>query len=138
MTPGSGPVDEDVPSRLTAVAVRLDQALVSGDVDAAAACFTEDAVLGESGAPDAVGRAAIRAFLVRGNEVRAVIEHRMFRDDLVLMEQRAIEFARFNEVKVPAGGEPVRERGRVVIDWRRAPDGSWRIGRLVVSDLPAE
>lgn len=121
---------------IATMAAALDRALVDGDPDAIAVFFTEDAVLGESGAPDASGRAAIRAFLAQGNAVRAVIHHSLVRDDLWLVGDRAIEFGRFNEIKRMRDGQEVVERGRVVTDWRRGPDGQWRIARLVVSDLP--
>ena len=117
-------------------ATRLDAALVGGDPDEVAASFTEDAVLGESGAADAVGRESIRAFLVRGHEVRTVTRHVLTRDELIVLGDRAIEFARFDEGKRLRDGREVSERGRVVTDWRRGQDGRWRIARLVVSDLP--
>lgn len=134
----TGLAADEVGVRLARVAAVLDRALVDGDAAGAAACFTADAVLGESGAADAVGRAAIHEFLCRGNEVRAVTEHLLIRDELLVLQDRAIEFARFEETKVPHGGTPVRERGRVVIDWRLEPDAAWRIARLVVSDLPGD
>jgi len=117
-------------------AAALDRALVAGDPDAIAAFFTEDAVLGESGAADAVGRSAIRGFLAHGNSVRTVTHHRLVRDDIIVLGDRAIEFGRFDETKRMKDGREVVERGRVVTDWRCGPDGRWRIARLVVSDLP--
>jgi ketosteroid isomerase-like protein len=59
------------------------------------------------------------------------------RDDLLVVGGRAIEFGRFEEIKLPHGGQQVTEWGRTVTDWRRGADGRWRIARLVVSDLPA-
>ena len=123
-------------TQIAEAAARLDSALVGGDPDDVASHFTEDAVLGESGADDAVGRDAIRAFLVRGNEVRTVTRHLLTRDDLIVLGDRAIEFARFDEGKRLRDGREVSERGRVVTDWRKCRDGRWRIARLVVSDLP--
>jgi uncharacterized protein (TIGR02246 family) len=122
--------------RIAEASASLDGALVRGDPDEVAAHFTEDAVLGESGAPDALGRAAIRAFLARGNEVRTVTRHVLTRDELIVLGDRAIEFARFDEGKRLRDGSEVSERGRVVTDWRLGSDGRWRIARLVVSDLP--
>lgn len=123
-------------TEIAEASVQLDSALVGGDPDDVASHFTEDAVLGESGADDAVGREAIRAFLARGNELRTVTRHVLTRDELIVMGDRAIEFARFDEGKRLRDGREVSERGRVVTDWRRGPDGRWRIARLVVSDLP--
>jgi len=126
----------DIPRRIAEASASLDLALVDGDPDRVADHFTEDAVLGESGAADAVGRAAIRGFLARGNEVRTVTRHRVTRDDLLVAGDRAIEFGRFDEGKRLRDGKEVTERGRVVTDWRLGADGRWRIARLVVSDLP--
>lgn len=127
---------EEAPRRIAEAAASLDRALVHGDPAGVAAHFTEDAVLGESGAADAVGLAAIREFLVRGNAVRKVTRHRLVRDDLLVTGDRAIEFGRFDETKLMRDGREVVERGRVVTDWRCGPDGNWKIARLVVSDLP--
>jgi ketosteroid isomerase-like protein len=117
-------------------AASLDTALVGGDPGEIAEHFTEDAILGESGAEDAVGRSAIHGFLARGNEVRTVTRHVLTRDELIVLGDRAIEFARFDEGKRLRDGREVSERGRVVTDWRKCPDGRWRIAKLVVSDLP--
>lgn len=114
----------------------LDRALMAQDATAAAAFFTEDAVFGESGMADVVGREAIREFLHKANQVRAVTHHQLHRDDLLVAGEVAVEVARFDETKQVRGQEPVEERGRVVLFWRRERDGEWRIARLVVSDLP--
>ena len=86
---------------------------------------------------DVVGRATIAAFLTRGNQARKVTYHLVQREDLILLGDRAIEFARFDETKVlTAGGAEIKERGRFVTDWRREADGAWRIARMVISDVP--
>ncbi len=126
----------EVSAAVAAANAALDRALVAGTHQVAAALFTVDAVLGESGMADVVGREAIAGFLARGDQVRAVTFHAVHRDELIIIGDRAIEFARFDETKLPHGGVPVRERGRIVTDWRRETDGAWRIARLVISDLP--
>ncbi|MGE0552952.1 MAG: DUF4440 domain-containing protein [Gemmatimonadales bacterium] len=128
---------DDVGARLAALGRELDRALVEQDHAGAAALFTEDAVLGESGMEDVVGRAAIRDFLAAGDRVRRVTHHELTRDDLLVAGDVAVETARFDERKEYPDRPPVRERGRVVLFWRREADGQWRIFRLVVSDLPA-
>lgn len=114
----------------------LDRALMAQDAAAAAAFFTEDAVLGESGMADVVGREAIREFLHGANQIRAVTHHQLHRDDLLVAGDVAVEVAHFDETKQVRGQEPVEERGRVVVFWRREGAGEWQIARLVVSDLP--
>jgi ketosteroid isomerase-like protein len=123
-------------AELAAIAERLDAALVAQDHTAAAECFAVDAVLGESGLADVRGREAIRRFLADADQRRAVTHHRMWRDDLVVAGDRAVEACRFDETKQRPGAASEQERGRAVIFWRREPDGAWRIERLVVSDLP--
>jgi ketosteroid isomerase-like protein len=114
----------------------LDQALMAQDAGAAAECFTDDAVLGESGLEDLRGRSPIRAFLTEANQRRRVVFHRLRRDDLLVAGDHAVETCRFEETKQSPGGQPVHERGRAVIFWRKEPDRMWRIRHLVVSDLP--
>jgi uncharacterized protein (TIGR02246 family) len=115
----------------------LDRALMAQDAGAAAALFAADAVLGESGMEDVVGRRAIRDFLAGANERRRVAYHRLTQEQVLLAGDRAIVVGRFDETKEPlAGGPPVHERGRAVTFWKRQSDGAWRIERLVVSDLP--
>ena len=123
---------------IAAVNAALDRALVEGSPADCAAHFTADAVVGDSGMADVIGRDAIAGFFEAGNRVRAVTAHVIHRDDLIFIgSDRAIEFGRFDETKVKPGQPPIQERGRVVTDWRLEPDGRWRIARLVVSDLPS-
>lgn len=124
---------------IAAASAALDQSLVSGTPADVAGCFTEDAVLGESGWPDVIGRPAIERFLTEANAVRTVVGHRIHQDELVFVgPDRALEFGRFDETKIkPGHPDPIHERGRTVTDWRRGPDGRWRIARVVVSDLPS-
>ncbi len=128
---------DQVGQAVAAANAALDRALVHGAPEEAASLFTADAVLGESGLADVVGRAAIAGFLARGNQVRTVTFHAVHREELIVLGTRAIEFAWFDETKLPHGGAPVSERGRIVTDWRLGSDGAWRIARLVISDLPA-
>lgn len=116
----------------------LDRALVAGDPDQVTAFFTDDAILGESGMPDAIGRDAIRGFLVAGNQVRSVVHHQLFRDELhAIGADLCVEVSRFDEVKIRHGETArIEERGRVVTFWARQSDGVWRIRRILVSDLP--
>jgi ketosteroid isomerase-like protein len=124
---------------IAAATAELDRALVAGPPAAVAALFAVAAVLGESGLADLVGRAAIERFLAEANRLRTVTGHRVTREELVFVTaDRAIEYGRFEEAKTRPG-EPgvIHERGRTVTDWRRDPDGRWRIARLFVSDLPS-
>jgi uncharacterized protein (TIGR02246 family) len=114
----------------------LDRALMAQDAEGVAALFTEDAVFGESGMADFVGRRAIRDFLAEADRTRAVVYHRLVRDQLILAGDRAVEIGRFDEAKQRPGHPPQQERGRVVLVWRRVAGGDWLIERLVVSDLP--
>jgi uncharacterized protein (TIGR02246 family) len=116
---------------------RLDRALMDGDAQSAAHHFTHDALLGESGIDDVVGRDAILAFLEQGNEVRTVTHHELHRTELVDFGELALEYGWFDETKVKPGLPAIHERGRTMTLWRRDTDGAWRIHRLVISDLPS-
>ncbi len=128
--------NENVSDSISAATASLDRALASPDAGAVAQHFTVDGVLGESGMADLVGRSTIRDFLAQANEKRQVTHHRLTRDELIVLGDRAIERSRFEETKQVPGKAPVQEWGRVVTFWRRDVDGAWRIERLVVSDLP--
>ena len=74
---------------IAAASGSLDRALIDGDPGQVAGHFTIDAVLGESGLDDVVGREAIRGFLEQGNRVRTVTHHEIHRivvSDLPLLE----------------------------------------------------
>ena len=132
--PGPHPSDPDAIAEVNAA---VDRGLMAGDPEAVAALFGEDGVLSESGLADVVGRAAIRDFLAQANTVRTVTFHRLVREELDLMGDRAIERGWCEETKAKPGEPPIRERGRTVTYWRRVPPGVWRIARIIASDLPA-
>jgi uncharacterized protein (TIGR02246 family) len=128
---------QDPGAAIAAVAEALDRALVANDAEACAQHFTPDAVLGESGMGDVVGRTAIREFLAGANKLRQVTHHRLTREDLIMVtDGRAVELARFEETKLVPGRAPIDEWGRVVTFWRHEPDGAWRVERMIISDLP--
>jgi ketosteroid isomerase-like protein len=130
---------DDVPAASAAIAAAcraLDEALMASDAHRAASHFTADAILGESGLDDVVGREAILDFLVRGDAVRTVTHHRLHRKELLVFGELAVEYGWFDETKRRAGQPPIHERGRTMTLWRRDADGEWRIHRLVISDLP--
>ena len=121
---------------IAAASGSLDRALIDGDPVQVAGHFTIDAVLGESGLDDVVGREAIRGFLEQGNRVRTVTHHEIHRTELLVFDRLAVEYGWFSETKIKPGQSPIHERGRTVTYWRHDDDGVWRIRRIVVSDLP--
>jgi len=128
--------EAEAQAAIAAASSALDRALVEGDPGRVAGLFTLDAVLGESGLDDVVGRDAIRDFLDRANRVRTVTHHQVFRTELLVFGRLAIEYGWFTETKVKPGHPPIHDRGRTVTYWRHDDDGAWRISRVVVSDLP--
>lgn len=121
---------------IAAASRSLDRALIDGNPVPVADHFTIDAVLGESGLEDVVGRAAILDFLEQGNRVRTVTHHEIHRTELLVFGRLAIEYGWFDETKIKPGQPPIRERARTVTYWRHDDDGAWRIRRIVISDLP--
>ena len=130
------PQQHDAGAAIATTSRLLDQALMDGDAAAAASHFTNDAILGESGLDDVVGRASILEFLVRGNQVRTVTHHALHRKELFLFGHSALEYGWFDETKRTSDNALLHERGRTMTLWRRDDDGAWRIHRLVISDLP--
>jgi ketosteroid isomerase-like protein len=124
-------------ARLAERSAALDRALMARDAEGVALNFTEDAVFGESGMEDLIGRPAIRDVLAAADLTRAVVYYRLVREQLLPAGDRVVEIARFDETKQRPGQPPQHERGRVVLVWRRVGGDDWLIERLVVSDLPA-
>lgn len=130
---------QDIDNASTAIAQAcraLDRALMDGDDVAAAHYFTDNAILGESGVDDVVGRDAILAFLQRGSTVRTVTHHELHRVELLLFGEHAVEYGWFDESKRRGTLPEEHERGRTMTLWHRDEDDVWRIHRLVISDLP--
>ena len=109
---------------------RLIDAFIAGDASAAAALFTDDAVLMLNGAPQLTGRAAIEQALipffaaVKYRSVVANVQEVQFFGDYALEMGTTV-------MTYEAGGRTVVDHGKYLVGWKRQPGGEWKIHRDV-------
>jgi len=123
--PGVAPLtDEDI-ATLNALREARGEALVAGDVDAAVAVFTEDALAWRPDAPAIEGRAAIRAssepppgVTVRGLELTS-LEMDGYGD--LAFDRGTWEWT----LTFEGTDEPVVVTGKYVVIARKQEDGTW-------------
>ena len=101
-------------------------ALNDGDADAWAACFTTDAVQMPPNQPPNVGTERIRAwtrgFLAAFRAQFSIVPH----DVEFAGEDWAFERGSYEISLTPrAGGDPLRDSGKYLTIYRRAPDDEW-------------
>lgn len=103
----------------------LVEAVNRGDLEAAAALYTEDAKLLPPNMELLVGREPIRDFYATLREDAGLRDMEV---EILQIEGEgdlAYEVGRY-ELTLQPGDEPVRDIGKYVIVWRR-DDGAWRI-----------
>jgi len=94
--------------------------------------YTEDAVFAGPGAPTIEGRAALldaaRETVI--SSLQIVAKSTIGADDF------AATFGRASWVSGPKGSDSPEQRRRLLMVWRKEPDGRWRIAReLLTEDL---
>jgi uncharacterized protein (TIGR02246 family) len=113
---------------------RLAAAVAAGDPDAAAALYTDDAVLVPQGAPVCPGRAAIAGFFAAAID-SGIVDARFITDDVDGDELHATELGRYQLYAAPPSGERIlATEGRYLIAWRKV-DGAWRMHRDMFNTL---
>jgi len=117
---------------VSASAVELGQmnrdfaaALKAGDATAAAALYTEDAVLIPPGEPLVRGREAIEAYWRGAIEAGAVLDVSVETMDARSSGTLGYETGSFVLTVTGPDGEAVIDRGRYIELLRRQPDGRW-------------
>lgn len=105
------------------------------DADGSAAFFTDQGTLFEPGIVPVVSRDSIRAFvrsfpgvIVDSAEARA--------DTVEVFGNTAIVWGSYFERLRFPGQAPSAQHGKFVMEWRREPDGKWRIHRYYRVPLP--
>ena len=109
------------------------------DLDRFASIYASDAVLMLEGAPDMVGREAIRSGI--GGLMQDPHFDLSFEADEVVVAEAgdlAYETGRYSLSMSDADGNPTSQAGRYVVVWRKEPDGNWKVViDAPVSDPPA-
>ena len=99
-----------------------------GDASALAATFTETAIYGIPGLPDAEGRSAIRALLQKRFESFRITDVQVHRREIDVIGDSAYELGWFSEIH-DNETDVTRLDGRYVIVWNRDHDARWRVHR---------
>jgi ketosteroid isomerase-like protein len=115
--------------------VRFDQKVLAQDWLAVVAFYSEDAILLPPHAPEIRGRAAIQKFFEGFPKFTA------FKQDVEEIqgdETLAYPQGTYETSFIPPGSKtPFKDKGKVLAVWRKQPDGSWLVTRVIWnSDLP--
>ena len=98
----------------------------AGDVEGVMACCTDDIVLMPPNAPAVVGADAVRPWLAEVFE-QFTTELSTTTDDIVVSGDLAYARRSFEWTLEPrAGGERFTETGKVILIYKRGPDGTWK------------
>lgn len=104
---------------------QFERAIAAGDAAGCAACYTEDARVLPPDTPVLTGREAARAYWqtmidlgVTGVSLQTL--------DLEDLGDRALQRGAATIDMGSEGGQRVRASAKVVVLWRRQPDGAWK------------
>lgn len=106
--------------------VRLAEAYNRGDVAAVAAMYADDAVVLPPNLPMQEGRQAIQNFWALAKQIGI----RDLSLQTTRVEERgdaAWEIGVYTLKIQPEGATPVEDKGKYLVVWKRAGDGSWRL-----------
>ena len=135
------PSGQDETTVRAATAMALDnhaQAALRRDVPAAAALFTEDAVVLFPRTPDVRGRDSIAALMRRSWPVINPTSVRYATDEAHVRGDLAVTIARYWVTVEPFGQPATQDSGRYMLLWRLDDDGTWRVLRAIPnSTVPA-
>jgi uncharacterized protein (TIGR02246 family) len=100
-----------------------------GDASALASLFTDTAIYGVPGLPDATGRDAIRELLQKRFASGRTTDFKVQRREIHVAGDTAHELGWFSEVSHHGQGDAMRMEGRYLIVWTRGSDDAWRVHR---------
>ena len=134
--PGPIPLTDADRNAIRAVVANFDKAVLAGDWPAVVSVYAEDGMLLPPNASTVQGRAAIQNFFSAFPKITE------FKRSLVEIEGQgdlAYPRATYEMTMMPPGAKaPLKDRGKVIAVWRKQPDGSWRVLRVMWnSDLAA-
>ena len=115
-----------VQQTITQNSVRLAEAYNRGDAAAVAAMYTDDAVLLPPNFQMQEGRQAIQDFWALARQIGI----RDLALETTRVEERgdaAWEIGVYTLKIQPEGAAPIEDKGKYVVVWKRAGDGSWKL-----------
>jgi ketosteroid isomerase-like protein len=114
---------------IRAYVARFDQKVMAQDWPAAVAFYSEDAVLLPPHGPEVQGRAAIQKFF------QGFPKFTMFKQQVEEIqgdESLAYPEGTFEtSTMAPSGKTPIKDKGKVLAVWRKQPNGSWLVTRVI-------
>jgi uncharacterized protein (TIGR02246 family) len=110
--------------------------IIAGPPESTVVLFTPDGQMLQPGRAPLTGRQAILDFLNPLWAAYTVVEAWTESDTVEVFGATALQWARYRQSAGPKGGAPASYGGRLVIEWRRGPDGAWRIRRILAQPDP--
>ena len=130
------PADSPAAGQIEAAMQRYTLFTRTGPPDSSAALFTADGELLEPGMRPLQGPEAIRAFLAPLWQMVTVRKAVTTTDAIEVHGDVAYQWGAYDQVVAVRDQPPADYHGRLVAEWRREPDGHWRIRRLLVQPSP--
>jgi len=115
---------------------KFGEAVRKGDGAAIAALYTEDATLLPPDSDMIKGRGGIEAFW-RGGLQMGIKEAVLTTVDVSGGGDLAYEIGTFALKVQPEGKEPIEQKGKYVVVWKKAPDGVWKLHVDIWNSGPA-
>jgi uncharacterized protein (TIGR02246 family) len=137
-SPRTTPAPADAPAaqQIEAAMRRYTRFTRTGPPDSSAALFTADGELLEPGMRPLQGPDAIRAFLAPLWRTVTVTKAETATDAIEVFGNVGYQWGAYDQVVAVHGQQPADYHGRLVAEWRRGADGTWRIRRLLVQPSP--
>ena len=115
---------------------KFGEAVRKGDGAAIAALYTEDATLLPPDSDMIKGRGGIEAFWKGGLQM-GIKEAVLTTVDVSAAGELAYEIGTFALKVLPEGKDPIEQKGKYVVVWKKAPDGSWKLHVDIWNSSPA-
>jgi uncharacterized protein (TIGR02246 family) len=126
---GPAPLTDVDRNAIRAVVANFDKAVLAGDWPAVVSVYAEDGMLLPPNGPTVQGRAAIQNFFGGFPKITA------FKQSVVEIEgQGDLAYPRgtYEMTMMPPGAKaPLTDTGKVIAVWRKQPDGSWLVLRVM-------
>ncbi len=126
---GPTPLTDADRNAIRTVVANFDKAVLAGDWPAVVSVYAADGILLPPNAPAVQGRAAMQSFFSGLPKITA------FRQSVVeIGGEGNLAYPRgtYEMTMMPAGAKaPLKDTGKVIAVWRKQPNGSWLVTRVM-------